>query len=674
VCFAIGIALFFAQKSEPSIAMIWAFLGAALLCLGFGLLRLGTVMGALLIAISLMLAGFSCAAWRTHLVAGPVLGWRYYGPIEGRVIAIDRSASDALRVTLDQVRLAPRAGATPKGVRISLHGQATEFPAPQPGARVMTTGFLSPPSGPVEPGGFDFQRHAWFLQLGAVGYTRVPVLLARAESQSNLRVEIFQIRMAVSEYMRAQLPADIGGFAAAISAGDRSGMSGASVEALRASNLAHLLAISGLHMGLLTGFVFSVLRLGFTFIPGLALRFNCKALAAGGALMAGALYLALSGGNVATERAFIMAAVALSAVMLSRRVMSLRAVAIAACAVLVQRPEALLSPGFQMSFAATTALVAVFSWIRDIGWAAPKWVKSVGGVFISSAVAGLASAPIAAYHFNAFAHYGLFANVLSVPIMGAIVVPGAVLTVLLYPLGLSSVALEIMGLGLRWILFVAQTSAELPGARSFIAQPPGWVLPVLALGALLLFLTKGPLKFVGLAPMSAALLAWGQAPRPAVLISDSGGLVGVMTEQGRALSREKGSGFVAQNWLENDGEHISQEAAYQRWQRYWPSTGLHQARVLGQSLTHAVGKRAAAQLGSCQHGIMVSNTSVDVEVSGACILLDSRALRHTGAVAIYENAHGGARFVTARSITGERIWSQWPEGRRDSIGADQPNQ
>ncbi len=85
-----------------------------------------------------------------------------------------------------------------------------------------------------------------------------------------------------------------------------------------------------------------------------------KKVAAVGALAAGAAYLALSGGNVATERAFVMVAVMFLAVLMDRRALTLRAVAVAAIIVLSLRPEVLPEPGFQMSFAATTALVAVF--------------------------------------------------------------------------------------------------------------------------------------------------------------------------------------------------------------------------------------------------------------------------------------------------------------------------
>lgn len=173
-------------------------------------------------------------------------------------------------------------------------------------------------------------------------------------------------------YLQQRIPGETGGFAAAITAGDRSGVGEQTLTALRQSNLAHLLAISGLHMGLLTGFVFAAVRVLFCLVPPVALRWPVKKLAALAALAAGAGYLMLSGGNVATERAFVMVAVMLGAVLLNRRAITLRAVAVAALIVLLRRPESLLSPGFQMSFAATAALVAVlprcamgrFRWAR----------------------------------------------------------------------------------------------------------------------------------------------------------------------------------------------------------------------------------------------------------------------------------------------------------------------
>ena len=672
VCLACGIGLYFALEFEPS----WRFYVGALGGVSALLLvsrLIGQAASPLAIGAALVLAGCVLAGARAHHVAGPVLGWRYYGPIEGRVVGIDRSASDAVRVTLDRVQLSRvPPDRTPKRVRLSIHA-ATPGAEPRAGEYMGATGHLSPPSGPVEPGGFDFQRHAWFQGLGAVGYTRVPIVaLAQGEGGQWM----FRIRMALSAKVQAALPGETGGFAAAIMTGDRSGMGQDTLTALRVSNLAHLLAISGLHMGLLTAFVFGAFRYGLALVPWIALRAPVKPLAAGLALVVAAFYLGLSGGSIATERAFIMVAVMLVAVMLARRALSLRSVALAALIVLVLRPEALMSPGFQMSFAATTALIAVFGWLQhEAVPRGPKWLRPVIAVVVSSGVAGLATAPIAAAHFNQFAHYGLIANLVSVPLMGALVMPAAVFSVCLMPLGLEWLGLWIMGLGLDWILGVAHWISALDGARGMVPSPGAAVLPLLSFGALTVVLWQGWGRLAGLAPMTLAFVLWWTGDRPRVLIADTGGLVGVMTPQGRALSTAKGDGFAALNWLENDGDPATQEEAASRWplvgaEPHWPP------------ILPLRGKVAAAALATCEGaGIIVMNTPAPDEWSATsgeagianfvaagladgistwtpdpatCTVLDPRALRETGALALMGP---DLDIVTARHVTGARLWN-----------------
>ena len=646
VCLAFGIGGYFSLGFEPSFVQLATVALLGLVCAMCARL-LPEPVQPFAVAGMLVCAGVLLAAGRAHSVAGPVLEFRYYGAVEGRIIAIDRSQSDALRLTLDNVvldRVPP--ARTPQRVRLSLHGDRSADIAAEPGLRVMVTGHLSPPSGPVEPGGFDFQRHAWFVRLGAVGYARTP-LMGVAEPQGGLGV--FKLRMAASARIQAVLGGDVGGFAAAITTGDRSAISQAALDALRASNLAHLLAISGLHMGLMSGVVFAALRLAFALVPPVALRMPARSIAAGGALIAAAGYLALSGGNVATQRAFIMVGVALFALMIGRRAISLRGVAIAATIVLVLRPEALMGPGFQMSFAATTALVAVFGWMRDgqipLG---PRWLQPVLAVVVSSAVAGFATAPIAAAHFNAIAQYGLLANLASVPLMGVLVIPAAVVAVVLAPFGLEAVGLWAMSLGVRWILSVAHFVADLPQARTYVVGPGGWVLPLLALGFLTLLLWRGRLRWGGAVAMVASFVVWSGAERPAVLVSDTGTLVGVMTSDGRALSKERGAGFVARNWLENDGDGQDQATAAGRWQQ-------------GGLFIHVSGKRAAAEFKGCKPDQIVISSVLLEQTNLPCVLHDPESLRHTGAVAYFLGEQGAITLKTARAASGERLWTRWPK-------------
>lgn len=680
VALGIGVALYFALPVEPGPVEY----GAAGVLVGLGL-ALGLWRRETLAPLGLVLAlsaiGFASAGLRAHQVAGPVLDFRYYGPVEGRVVGIDRSASDVPRLTLDRVRLDDVSpDRTPRRVRVSLHG-AQRWLDPEPGARVMMTAHLGPPSGPAEPGGFDFQRHAWFLSLGAVGYTRTPMLLAEARPEGAQAV--FHMRMAMSEAIRARIEGQPGAFAAAVLTGDRSGLDADTVENMRVANTAHLLAISGLHMGLLTGFVYGALRLALALIPALALRYPIRKWAAAGALAAGAFYLALSGGNVATERAFIQVAVMLTAVMLDRRAITLRSVAIAGVIILLHRPETLFSPGFQMSFAATAALVAVFNGLRGAEWlrVRPGWQKWVFALVLSSTVAGLATAPFAAAHFNRIAVFGLIANLLTVPVMGSLIIPGAVVAALLWPLGLSGLAFAVMQPGLAWILDVSARVAEMPGAVSHVPSPPAGTLGLIALGGLFAILWRGRGRWAGTLPLALAALLWTGVARPDLLVSDTGRLVGAWTPEGRALSRPRGDGFVAGVWLENDGDGATQEAAAAR--AGWRATGAGVSITLeGLRIWHGAGRRALAEAAAAcaTHDLVILSEpgrEADPAIHGIapdagptvlmaaraaagsapCTLIDADFLAETGALAIHVD--GGAITIrTARHRQGDRLWTR----------------
>lgn len=648
VSLAAGVGWYFHLSFEPSLALLAQVAIISLIC-GVGGRMLPEHLRPFAVAGVLIGLGFLMAAARAHSVAGPVLDYRFYGAVEGRIVAIDRSQSDALRLTLDRVVLdRVRPHETPHRVRLSLHGDRSADITAEPGLRVMVAAHLSPPSGPVEPGGFDFQRHAWFVRLGAVGYARTP-LMGVSEPSGGLGV--FRLRMAASARIQEVLGGDIGGFAAAITTGDRSAISQSALNNLRASNLAHLLAISGLHMGLMSGVVFAALRLTFALVPPLVLRIPARSIAAAGALGAAAGYLALSGGNVATQRAFVMVAVALFALMIGRRAISLRGVAIAATIVLMLRPEALMGPGFQMSFAATTALVAVFGWMRDRQLAfGPKWLRPVIAVFISSAVAGVATAPIAAAHFNTIAQYGLLANLSSVPLMGVLVIPAAVAAAVLAPLGLEAIGLWVMSLGVQWILSVADFVANLPDARAYVVGPDGWVLPLLALGFLTVVLWRGYLRWGGVLAMAASFVLWSGTERPDILVSDTGTLVGVLTPQGRALSKPRGAGFVARNWLENDGDGDDQFTAAARWEQ-------------GAAIIHLSGKRAAAKFEGCAKGQIIVSSVPFSQDGVACKVHDPDSLRHTGALSFTFGPDGPVIRQTARAVAGERLWTHWPDAK-----------
>ncbi|WP_246045358.1 ComEC/Rec2 family competence protein [Rubellimicrobium roseum] len=650
VALGTGMGLYFALPAEPGQTGWIAVALAGVL----GLLlarRLPSGFVPLAWVLALVASGVGLAGHRAWVVAAPVLEFRYYGPIEGRIVEIDRSASDALRLTLDRVVLDGIDPARrPERVRISLRGDQRWLVA-EPGRVVMLTGHLAPPSGPAEPGDFDFRRAAWFERLGAVGYTQSPVL-TRAPPGGGLWLH--RLRMRLSDGIKARIEGDAGGLAAAMATGDRSGISAQANEVMRDSGLYHLVSISGTHMGLLVAFVFGLVRTSVALVPPLALRVNGKKMAALVALPVATFYLALAGRDVATERAFVMVAVMLGAVLCDRQAITLRSVGIAALIVLVLRPESLMNAGFQMSFAAVTALSVILgraNWTGNGRW---RWAAPVAMLVLSSLVAGLATAPYAGAQFNRFAAYGLLSNVLAAPAMGFLVMPGAALLGLGAGLGITQPALLILELGCRWILLVADLVAGLEGAATSVMAPPPVVLPLFTGAGLLLILWRGRMRWGGAAGMALALGLWAGAGRPDLLIAPSGGTLAVQGEAGRALSRPTGDSFVVARWLENDGDLAGPDEAAGR-PGLDRGDGLYGASVGGRTVLLVRGAKALAGIAGCGGADLL----VTDQAAGArpCLVLDPDVLARTGAVAGWVE-DGTLRLVSAEEVSGDRPWTR----------------
>ena len=647
--FGLGIAAYFGVPREPGPLVFLAACLSAGLCVGLAI-RFRTGIARLLIVIAALAGGFAWSQYRAHAVSGPVLSERFYGAVQGRVVGIDRSLSEKPRLTLDHLVLGSLPQhATPNRLRVALHGRAQEY-MPQIGDIVLLAAHLSPPPGPAEPYGYDFQRQAWFAQLGAVGYTRSPVMIWRAAPADQGGLIVQKWRQKIGAHMAAHMSARTAGVAVAITVGDRMYLDREVQQSLRAANLSHLLAISGLHMGLLTSLVFFLTRALLSCLPYLILNWPIKKIAAMMSIGVGAGYLMLSGASVATERAYIMAFTIFAAVLLERRAITLHALAIAAILVLLLRPEALLGPGFQMSFAATGLLIIVFNAMSQWTWAArwPWGTRYLMGSVVSAVVAGLATAPIAAAHFNILPHYGVLANVVAVPIMGFVVMPSAILAAALAPFGGEALGFWGMTLGLGAILDVASHVADFPHSVSHIKAPPPKVLGLLAASVLFGILWQGQLRYLAVIPACAALISWVMSPRPDVLISGDGRLVGVMVQGTRVLNVAKGSGFVARSWLENDGNPISQKSAY----RAMPSwleivdKGSHPMRP-------------------CQAALVVVQ---DWRSEPACGGFDLEALATAGGVAGRFDSSGRLQWITVRQAIGHRLWNS--AELRDAKGHD----
>ena len=251
--------------------------------------------------------------------------------------------------------------ATPYRVRVTLAETAGHAAT---GDAVTLKATLRPPPEPVLPNGFDFGRAAWFDRLGGTGYAggKLAPLQDGGLAPLDLRLwaAIDRVRDAISNRIRVALPGERGEIAAALITGQRAGITDEVNQAMRNSGLFHILSISGLHMVIMAGTVFWLVRAFLALVPALALTFPIRKWAAAAAMAAALGYLALSGTAVPTVRSWAMMSIVLLAVLLDRPALTMRNVALTALLILVLEPEMVFDPSFQMSFAAVIGLVALF--------------------------------------------------------------------------------------------------------------------------------------------------------------------------------------------------------------------------------------------------------------------------------------------------------------------------
>ena len=566
VGFGIGIGAYFGLPVEPG---VW--IGPALPgCLVAGLIILKVRGGAIwpLILMLVLVAGFSAAQIRTALVPEHMLQRPVAGMLTGTVEAVEERPSRP-RMILGEGRLETARGSeTFSKVRISLPPGRQ---MPSIGSAVKVRVSLRPPPAPSTPDAYDFQRAAFFKELSAVGYG-IGSITSLAATSSNAGVEnverfslplwLARYRFDLSRRITEALPGPSGALASALLTGERGPLPEEVLRVMRESGLAHLLAISGLHMGLVAGIVFVGLRGVLALSRRLALGYPIKKWAALGAFIFAAGYLLLSGASVPTQRAFLMTGLVLIAVLLDREAISMRLVAWAAMVALVLRPEALLSASFQLSFAAVTALVATYEVVAARRRSRPGWsggwqgrvMLYLGALVLTSIVANLATMPFGAYHFNRVATHGLASNLVAVPLAGFWIMPWGVLALALAPFGLEGIALKPMGWGLDILVLIATEVSAWPSAVIPVAAWPAYVPSVIAVGGAWLCLWRKPWRGLGAAVIVAVVVLALVTPGPRVWIAGDGRLAAIRADDGRVvISTKTRNRFTADLWMRRAG-------------------------------------------------------------------------------------------------------------------------
>lgn len=521
-----------------------AFLILALgIALGGALAVPGRLGRAVAIFAAMMAVGCGLIWVRSMVVAAPRLERTAIVRFEAEVERVDHlAARDSLRLVL-----APADPSLPPRVRVNISDR--DVPAGLgPGAQVRIRARLTPPMPMPLPGAHDFGRDSWFAGIGATGRGLGAVEVVRPSSGAGLS----SLRARLDQHIRGRLPESQGAIATALATGDQGAMPDEDAEAMRRSGLSHLLSVSGLHISAVVGAAFLLALRLFALSERAALRFNLILVAAAWGAVAGIGYTLLTGAQVPTVRSCVAALLVLAGIALGREALSLRLIAVGALVVLLFRPEAVGGASFQFSFAAVTAIVALYQtrWFRarferrEEGWGL-RLARAMGALVLTGLAVEFALMPMALYHFHKAGLYGVLANLIAIPMTTFVIMPAEAGALVLDALGLGAPLWWVAGTAIGLMLDLAHGVAGARGAVAMLPAMPSWAFAAMVSGGLWLALWTSRARFLGLVPLALGAAAAAMAPRPDLLVTGDGRHLALIDGEGVPhLLRERTGDYV----------------------------------------------------------------------------------------------------------------------------------
>lgn len=410
-------------------------------------------------------------------------------------------------------------GPVPRHIRLSWYYSPALV---QAGERWQLTIRLKPPHGFMNPGGFDYE--AWLYQKGlhATGYVRKQSSNQRRDALVGSYV-IQRLRQYISTWINQQLQGESAGILTALAVGHRGGISPEAWDRFIKTGTNHLMAISGLHIGLIAALGY---WLGRRLLPGRILhRVSRIRVAVITSMMFATVYAALAGFTVPTQRALIMLMVVYGGLFFYRQISATQTLAVALLAVLIWSPLAVLSAGFWFSFLAVAAIVyVVANRVPSVskGWA---W----GRIQLAVVIALL---PLSLFFFQQGSLIAPLANTLAIPWIGGLVVPLVMLAILLLPVSdtAAQAVITVAGHLLDESLPLLDGLAASDYALMYLPQPSYTALLLACLAVLLLLAPRGlPARW--LAGILMLPLLFNRVPTP-----ESGEFEFVLLDVGQGLS------------------------------------------------------------------------------------------------------------------------------------------
>jgi competence protein ComEC len=674
-----GVLTYYALHAEPA-----AWTGAALAAIGFSaatFLARWPALRALGFAVGFAALGFASAQFATARAPSIETGLPTHATIAEGTIRVVEVLPDGRRITMNSVVLiddqrppgrapptsvaaAPNVTPLTRTARFRLAAGDNTALATGDTVRVRVMAF--PPSPPALPGGWDTQFDAFFAGLGVSGYALGRVEVTAHGTPDRLAAQVQRLREIIAKRVTAVIPGAAGAVSVTLLTGASRGIPEADHAAFRASGLAHILAVAGLHIGIVMAFALGAARIALALSERASLFWPAKQIAAVFALCAGGAYMVLTGAHVPIVRSFVMACLFTLAVLAGRQPISVRGLGLAGIALMLVAPYEVPGVSFQMSFSAVLALISGYEtlrpWLRRLYGVslARRLLSYLAALALTSTLAGTASLPYGAYHFGHVQIYYIWSNMIAVPVTALLVMPAGMIALLLMPFGLEWIALIPMGYGAALIVEIARVTAALPDATLPAPHAPAWGLAVLSVGIAWLGIWRSRIRLAGLAAIAIGIASPAFDRPPDILVSADAGLIGFRTEHGVFLQRTRGnSGFVRDAWLTRWNAGTAADL---------PANGSAAAGALqcvpdGCEFRPRPGDRIALLVRGPTRPSGCAEAAVVVSAEPARAVcpwpsphpVDRFAVWRDGPIAIWLEPHG-ARVLTDRQDRGDRPW------------------
>ncbi len=664
VLLAIGIGIYFGLEAEPPQRMLYglaAGMGGLLL-----ILRRRFLPRLVLMALFLVCVGAMVASVRTQMVAAPYLyNTIYFKEVTGRIDDIELRVDDQ-KIYLKNVSIESiKPATTPKRVSISLRKPAPEL---RVGDTVKTKAMLFPPPEPAMPGAYDFARAFYFEQLGAVGYTPHAVEVIEPVAVNSWLEKLNVMRLEVGARIRAAMSTENGAVASALMVGEMAGVPEELRDSMRDSGLYHVLSISGLHMSLAVGVLYVTLRFLLSLYMPLAIRLPTKKIAAACGLIGAFCYLLLAGYPVPAIRSFIMVACVMVAVLVDRRGISLFSLAWAAMLILLFQPEALVGSSFQLSFAATMAIVVLYErygnllYQPEISWLRKLRVYFIG-LMLTSLVATLATTPLVIYQFNRVTLWGVGANMLMMPLASLWIMPMAVVSLLVMPLGLEQWPLKALEQGIAMMIDISRWFAALPYAAFNTPPLTHWGFLMFVFGGLWFCVWERRWRLLGLPLMVASLATIALYQPYDLVVNDDGNRAMLRRPDGQFIFlRGKPDSFESEIWLKASGADKALTLADVKDDPdYQCNKERCVVKAYGRTIVMSLRKNIPGLCDGAPDMVITESYLKDESCSHVTWRIDKRFLRANGSAAF--RLDDGVHAYVASKGRGARPWGEkayWP--------------